>query len=73
MEAVKTRLEKALAGGAGGRLRLERPLETPAVSAQKIWWWDQLYPVDGDLIRSGALVTKLYSIGAVSRVFFCNQ
>merc|ERR1712156_771336 len=50
-EAVKTRLEKALAGGAGGRLRLERPLETPAVSAQKIWWWDQLYPVDGDLIR----------------------
>jgi len=40
VEAVKTRLEKALAGGAGGRLRLERPLETPAVSAQKIWWWD---------------------------------
>jgi len=50
-EAVKTRLEKALAGGAGGRLRLERPLETPAVSAQKIWCWDHLYPVDGDLIR----------------------
>merc|ERR1712038_903717 len=50
-EAVKTGLEKALAGGAGGRLRLERPLETPAVSAQKIWWWYQLYPVDGDLIR----------------------
>merc|ERR1712012_904307 len=52
VEAVKTSLEKALAGGAGGRLRLERPLETPAVSAQKIWWWDQLYPVDGDLIRT---------------------
>ena len=73
-EAVKTRLEKALAGGAGGRLRLERPLETPAVSAQKIWCWDHLYPVDGDLIRSGALVTtKSYFIGSVSRVFFCNQ
>jgi len=43
--------EKALAGGEGGRLRRERPLETAAVSVQKIWWWDQLYPVDGDLIR----------------------
>merc|ERR1712226_148414 len=43
--------EKALAGGEGGRLRRERPLETAAVSAQKIWWWDQLYPVDEDLIR----------------------
>ena len=63
---MKTRLEKALAGGAGGRLRLERPLETPAVSAQKIWCWDHLYPVDGDLIRSGALVTtKSYFIGSV--------